>query len=222
MKMKILTKYLKIIAAILMTGLLAGCDREGSIAVYDDETGEQELYDDDRSKNESEIAVTVENETDFEDAYVYVQVCGAVNAPGVYRISGRGRVFEAVEAAGDFTAEACTEAVNLARTVTDEMVIYIPTCAEVENGTYEYPHREESYTEDGNEGLRAQENGGKININTAGKEELMALPGVGDSRASAIISYREEHGGFHDITDIMNVSGIKQAAFDRIKDRITV
>lgn len=63
---------------------------------------------------------------------------------------------------------------------------------------------------------------GKVNINTAGKEQLMTLPGIGETRGEAIISYREEHGGFSSIEDIMKVSGIKEGAFSKIKDSITV
>lgn len=64
--------------------------------------------------------------------------------------------------------------------------------------------------------------GKKININTAGKEELMELKGIGEARAEAIILYRETYGGFGYIEEIMNVSGIKEAAFSKIKDQICV
>jgi competence protein ComEA len=61
-----------------------------------------------------------------------------------------------------------------------------------------------------------------VNLNTAGKEELMTLRGVGDAKADDIIRYRESHGGFQKIEDIMKISGIKEAAFQKIKDDITV
>jgi len=62
----------------------------------------------------------------------------------------------------------------------------------------------------------------KVNLNTAGKEQLMTLTGIGESRAEDIIRYRQEHGPFERIEDIMNVSGIKEGAFQKIKDSITV
>ncbi len=62
----------------------------------------------------------------------------------------------------------------------------------------------------------------KVNLNTATKEELMTLRGVGEAKAADIIKYRESHGGFHKIEDIMKISGIKDAAFQKIKDDITV
>lgn len=72
------------------------------------------------------------------------------------------------------------------------------------------------------ETVAASQQGGKININTAGKEELMELTGIGEARALAIIEYRETYGGFGYIEEIMNISGIKEAAFSKIKDRICV
>lgn len=67
-----------------------------------------------------------------------------------------------------------------------------------------------------------QKDEGKININTAGKEDLKTLPGIGDAKADSIISYREMNGGFQAIEDLMNVEGIKDGVFNKIKDKITV
>ena len=69
---------------------------------------------------------------------------------------------------------------------------------------------------------QAAENVGKVNINTAGVEELTTLDGIGEKRAEDIISYREQAGGFKSIDELMNIKGIKQAAFDKIKDKIYV
>ena len=63
---------------------------------------------------------------------------------------------------------------------------------------------------------------GLVDLNRAGKEELMTLPGIGASRAEAIIRYRQEYGDFAHIEEIMNISGIKEKAFEKIKDSITV
>ena len=71
----------------------------------------------------------------------------------------------------------------------------------------------------GNESNKAA---GRVNINTAGSDELQTIPGIGETRAEAIISYREENGGFSCIEDIMKVSGIKDALFNKMKDYITV
>lgn len=142
---------------------------------------------------------------------VYVHIYGAVNSPGVYKVSGEMRVFEAVEEAGGPTEDGNIQAINLARPVTDEMQIYVPTYEEVEKSE-QVSYWQEDFEEDD----------GLININTATKDELMNLPGIGEARADSIISYREENGDFADIADIMNVSGIKEAAYEKIKDKIKV
>ena len=147
---------------------------------------------------------------------IYVQVNGAVNNPGVYKIEKEMRVFEVIELAGGVTTEASTEAINMARPVTDEMVIYVPTNEEVNLGFSEEKETVfEDYKLDDSEKIL-------VNINTASIEELMSLSGIGEVKAKQIIDYREENGVFKDISELMNISGIKQSAFDKIKDYITV
>ena len=135
-------------------------------------------------------------------AYIYVYVCGAVNQEGVYELPTGSRVYEAVEMAGGFQEDADTRNVNQAQVLEDEERIYVPVIGEEVQ-----PDSEEN---------------GKININKASKDELMTLPGVGESRAESIIKYRKEQGAFHSIEDIMQVSGIKEGLFEKIKDLITI
>lgn len=151
---------------------------------------------------------------------IYIQVCGAVNSPGVYKVPSSLRIFEAVETAGGVTDEAQPDAVNLTKQVYDEMVIYIPTKDEVTN--HEYTITDNDIYTQTSENTPKESSSMLVNINTADKETLMTLPGVGESKALAIISYRQENGTFHTIEDIMNVTGIKSAAFEKIKDKITV
>lgn len=204
-----------------------GTGREVSQATDQENTGEEtaggeSVETEEVNKGSNKMEVVTQG---ADEATVYVQINGAVCAPGVYRVPKTARVFEAVEAAGGFTETACMEAVNLARTVTDEMMIYIPTREEMEKAekSDEIP-RDAQATDKENRDKASLDNENKekhININTASKEELMTLPGVGEARAEAILLYRKEHGFFQDITEIMNVSGIKQAAFEKIRDRIT-
>jgi len=158
---------------------------------------------------------TIMQET--EEAVFFVYICGAVQNPGVYELTEGSRIFEAVSLAGGFREDACEEYVNQAREVTDAMKIYIPTMSEIENGVF---HEEEGKTDI--EVQAEKEESSLININTADKERLLTLPGIGESRAEAIIEHRESNGRFTKIEDIMQVSGIKEGAFAKIKDKICV
>lgn len=135
-----------------------------------------------------------------EDIYVYV--CGAVVREGVYKMPSGSRIYEAVEMAGGFREDAATSEVNQAEVLQDASRVYIPTFAEIISAN--------------------EEKDGKINLNAATKEELMTLPGVGEAKADSIIQYRNENGGFKSIEEIMNISGIKEGLFEKIKDLIKI
>jgi competence protein ComEA len=141
---------------------------------------------------------------------IYVYVCGCVNVPGVYEVPAGSRVYQLVELAGGLTDDASQRSLDMAVAVADGQTIYVPSEAEAEEGLY----TQASSTDAGT--------GGRVNINTATKQQLMELSGIGESRAESIISYREKNGAFSSIEDIMNVSGIKEAAYERIKDDICV
>jgi competence protein ComEA len=145
------------------------------------------------------------------DAPILVYVCGEVNSPGVYELSGGTRICDAVEAAGGLTDAASREYWNLAEPLTDGEMLYFPTVSEAKE-------RQES----ADEGTSASSDDGRININTADAAELQQIPGIGESRAEAILSYRRENGSFGSIEEIMKVSGIKDALFEKMKDYITI
>ncbi|MDD6573028.1 MAG: helix-hairpin-helix domain-containing protein [Thermoflexaceae bacterium] len=139
---------------------------------------------------------------------IYVYVCGFVNQPGVYELCEGARMFEAVDMAGGICDGGCVDYLEMASVLKDGMRIYVPSveeAAQMEDGTAS--------------GTSVQ---GRININRAAREELMTLPGIGGTKADAIIRYREEHGGFTTIEEIKNISGIKEAAFSKIRDYICV
>ena len=160
-----------------------------------------------------------------------VHICGAVSAPGVYELPAGSRIIDAVEAGGGFLPEAEEACCNLAEEIVDGCQIYIMTksesCAdgqtEKKAGIQTSPNGDMQTTDRNvrSNSATALENG-LVNLNTADIAALMTLPGIGESRAKAIISYREQHGAFAQIEDIMKISGIKQAAFSKIKDKITV
>ena len=131
----------------------------------------------------------------------------------MYKVSCDKRIYEVIEDAGGLKEEADTSKVNLTLPIEDKMLIYIPNVNE----------NETVLTVEGSSIYDSQSTETQlININTASKEELKELPGIGDSKALAIVQYRQENGNFTCIEDIMNISGIKEGAFNKIKALITV
>ena len=137
-----------------------------------------------------------------ESETIFVYVCGAVQNEGVYELSVGSRVYEAIEKAGGFREDAAKNEVNQAAVLEDAYKLYIPTVEEILN-------------------LQTQQDG-KVDLNRASKEELMTLPGVGESKAESIIQYRKEQGAFSSIEDIMQISGIKEGLYEKIKDLIKI
>lgn len=145
---------------------------------------------------------------------IYVQVSGAVAHPGVYQLPEGSRIFEAIELAGGVTAEADITSVNQAQFLSDGQMIYMYAVGE--------EGAEGAATEAAGEKTAEAESDDRVNINTATTEQLMTLPGIGQSKAESIISFREEHGAFCSVEEIMNIEGIKEGVFSKIKDRIKV
>ena len=140
-----------------------------------------------------------------------------VNQPGVYEMDPDSRVFQAIEAAGGMTEEASGISVNQAQPLSDGQQVYVPTVQEAEEGSFVPAVPETTGT---GESMGTED--GIVNLNTADAETLKTLSGIGDSKAQAILAYREEHGGFSSIEEIMQVPGIKESTFSMIKDKIAV
>ena len=130
--------------------------------------------------------------------YVYVDVKGEVENPGVYRVSDKCRVFQVIEIAGGLTDTSDTSTINLASKINDEQMIVIPS----KDSTTTYT--------------------GLININTANATLLDSLPGIGYSTATNIIEYRTNNGSFKSKEEIKLVNGIGDAIYEQIKDLITI
>lgn len=191
---------------ILMTGILHSCAMK--------EEQDKIMLETSLLPEETEIVTdgeTPETGETGQEVLWYVYVAGCVKNPGVYTLPPDARVYHAIEKAGGFTEDADQTSLNLAAGISDgeKLVVYSKEEAAVEM-------RDAVFWES------AGKNEKLVNINTAGKEELMTLAGIGESKAEAIISYRQEHGGFQKIEDIMNISGIKEGAFEKIKNFITV
>ena len=144
---------------------------------------------------------------------IYVHVCGAVKNAGVYRMAEGDRVFAAIEAAGGFLPDAAEESINQARVLADGEELYIPTREEILSsaGSFAPAGLAESDSKEQ-----------KVNINTADVSELTTLTGIGETRARAIIAWREQNGDFSSPEDLKNVEGIADKTYEKIKDRITV
>lgn len=178
-----------------------------------------------------------ENNSNMPEGEIYVYICGAVVNARVVSGGADMRLYQAVELCGGLIDEADGTKVNLAMQLKDGDKIYIPYAYDDINLTDEINNGcnpnatgiSGSNTE--NSGGNSKSSGGNtggagssnlININKASKSELMQLSGIGEARALDIISYREKYGAFKRIEDIKNVSGIKDAAFNKIKDYICV
>lgn len=175
---------------------------------------------------------------DQDSSTMYVHVCGAVKNPGVYELDAGSRVYEAIEEAGGFTEDADGSYVNQAQRLTDGTKLVIPTMEQTKSmtasdfvgmigiieaeGTEQAGSGQEESANTGGVSDGNTASDGKVNINTASEAELCDIPGIGATRAAAIVAYRQEKGGFISIEDIMNVSGIKEGTYDKIKDRIKV
>lgn len=170
--------------------------------------------------------------------YFYVDVKGEVKKPGTYKIEEGKRVIDAITLAGGLTKNADTSANNLSMKVKDEMVIIIYSDSEIKD--FETVKEKETLVisncnkENNNivndscisdnltsEDSSKSNNNSLVSINTASKEELMRISGIGESKAIAIIEYREKNGLFSNISDIKNVSGIGDSLYEKIKDYIT-
>ena len=198
------------VLALFMPVLLCGCGgtSEGDALLL--ELGKE----DDMQESYSETEETIQTVDQSEEiCQIYVYVCGAVNQPGVYQAEEGSRLFELIEMAGGFTPEAAQSSLNLARSVTDGEQIRVYTEEEIEQGMTVVSE---------NEAVQSGTGSGLVNINTASISELTGVSGIGESRAQAIIAYREKNGAFGSIEDIKKVDGIKDGLFSKIKDYITV
>ena len=186
-----------------------------------------------------------------EESKFYVDIKGAVKKPGVYEVDKTMIINDVIKLAGGLKSNASTKYLNLSKKVSNEMVINIFTNTEVkklnitesveckassedisscatacviESGASSTENGEQESNNTSNESSKTETNqaSGKVNINVASLEELMTISGIGESKAKAILEYRNTKGKFNSIEDIKNVSGIGDALYAKIKDSITV
>lgn len=158
---------------------------------------------------------------------VVVYICGAVKHPGVYKFTAGSRINDAINAASGFKKWAARTAINQARVLEDGEQITIPTLKQVKRKQLskitDGDNFQDKTTDNENTDSSERESQDTlININTASAGELTSLSGIGQSRADAIIEYRQSNGKFQSIEDIMKIPGIKQGIFNKIKNKISV
>ena len=162
---------------------------------------------------------------EVEEEMIIVHVSGEVKEPGIVKLKEGERIADAIEKAGGATDDADLSKLNLAYVLEDGVKVRIPKKNEGENaGEYVSEESGEEVIQEGS--IEAEEStqttSKVVNINKANQEELMTLPGIGESTAQKIIDYRKENGNFQTIEDIKNVSGIGDSKFNQIKSQIKV
>lgn len=206
MKLEDIIIYLKQNYKIILLALLSSILLVSGYIYWNKTTVEEE------NVSYSTVVTNTESEEKIEknesNDVVIVDIKGEINNPGVYELTKEKRIKDAIEAAGGLKENADTSKINLSQKLKDQMMIVIPKIGEQlkQNSAEQY-----------------NENNKKIvNINTASKEELMTINGIGETKAKAIISYRENKGEFTKIEDITKVNGIGKSTFEKIKENIEV
>ena len=161
------------------------------------------------SNHKSDRIDNEEKNDDKQDEKIFVDVKGAVKNPGVFETTKDKRIKDLIDVAGGLLDDADTSTLNLSQKVKDQMVIYVLKHGEKPKQMSEI-------------GTTSSSSGEVININTANKEQLMKISGVGKTKAEAIIEHREKNGDFKKKEDITKVRGIGKATFEKIKDKIEV
>lgn len=156
------------------------------------------------SQNLEENSIVEENyqASSPEDEEIYIHISGNVNYPGLVKMKAGQRLFDAIELAGGMTENADIDQINLSLILNDQDKIYIPAKGEIANFIQETASS-------------------LVNINTASKEELTSLSGIGDKTAEKIINYRQKTP-FSKKEDLMNVPGIGENKYKEIEDNITI
>lgn len=183
--------------------------------------GTKESFQEPDQANLAAIPTSDEDIEEIVNQQIYVDIKGAVNHPDMYILPVGSRVYDVIEKAGGVTPEAATDYINQAKLLEDQMLIYIQTQEEIDQGEPQNNIISEHGVVQGGQGVE-ETSSPLVNINEAMAEELMLLPNIGQKKAEAIIQFRQEEGSFTIKEDIMNVSGIGVKTFEKLADLITV
>lgn len=223
----------RVTAAFVMSlVLLSGCSGvrtgQGEELKELTDTGSEEVQEDKAAAGvtEEELEEPLQDEMQCTDdsQEVYVHVCGQVACPGVYLLPAGSRLYEAIEAAGGLSENGVGELLNQAAQIEDGQQIYVPSreeAAQLQAGQ-SVSNMGEAGQNVSAPGASGPSDDGEIDLNRATREQLMTLSGIGEAKADSIIAYREVHGGFRKIEELMEVDGIKEGVFNKVKDQIKV
>lgn len=191
----------------------------------------------DNIENDAELKLEKKDEVEAKDKdkdlktsnLVKVDIKGRIKNPGVYNVNSDDRVLDVINKAGGVTSDADTSVTNLSKRITDEMVIIIYSKSEVKNFVKvkeEEKEKQIACKNDVNDSCVDNDTkpnvSKKISINTATIDELTSLNGIGKEKAEAIINYRQTNGKFKNINELLNIKGIGESIFEKIKDNITI
>ncbi len=193
-------KYVIITLLVVISGFAYSCSFKDNAVIIENEKDTTTLCEESFNRETSKA-----NLDELDENVIFIYITGSVISPGVYKLPPESHIFDVVEAAGGFSEQADVCSINMASILSDGDHIHVCAIGE-------------AYTSESN----GQSFNGLVNINTANKEQLMTLQGIGETRADSIITYRDTVGAFNTIEDIMKVSGIKEAAFAKIKEDICV
>ena len=216
--MKYLEKYRNKIVVFVMLSLLMILS---VVYTWQRQRTTHEFVSDDLMKiEETVVSETSESEEILQD--IIVDIKGAVKLPGVYQMTTQDRVIDLIEKAGGILANGDTETVNLAQKLTDQMSITILDKNQVQELSTNNGEGIDSANKELQNFWNISSQTSKIDINTADISQLETLPGIGPSKANAIVTYREEHGSFQSIEDIQNVTGIGAKTYEKLQESIQV
>ncbi|MBD8923085.1 ComEA family DNA-binding protein [bacterium] len=190
------------------------------------------------SNKEDDISVNYDDELDSDEDEkargFKVEIKGEVINPGVYEVTHDNIIMDLIDLAGGLTENAYIDNINLSKKLDEEMVIIVYNKNKIDNKNNSFQNKkvyidesvqkkESVITPNNTQNTESSSvDNGLININTASKEELMKLSGIGESKALKIIEYRSANGNFKAIEDIMKVNGIGKSTYEKFKDKITI
>ena len=207
-----------VLLGTLIVVVLCGCGKSTSAYLETEDlkdSSAQLQTESERSTETQDKQASSIEESVKENRLIYVYICGAVKVPGVYALPEGSRLIDLFTKAGGLTKHAAKEYWNQAQLLEDGQMYYVPTKEEAQE-------ERKSSSDSNKDSIDSDVSDEKININTASKEQLMQIPGIGEAKARAILAHREAEGAFSSIEDIMQVEGIKDGVFEKIKNYIKV